>query len=344
MTAGSALVAAPAGSLHAPAQLRDSTPLVRSTQDPAGSVADRASASARVAERFRRDGYLWLRGWLPATEVLEVAIEVTAALVGQGMVDDRLHPQLPVPVFGDERYLASLREVMVIEAIHRLAHRSALVSVARLLVGEEEIIVHPRKVARFAHPEWAAPGTATGAHQDHTYVQGGADGLTMWVPLTPAPRLRASLAVLVGSAREGLREACPSATPYRTGPTRPRVTDVGRWASADFEPGDVLVMHGFTVHGSLPNLSDVTRLSLDFRYRGVSQPLSPNEMWPQHHPALGPWAELARDWQSHAWLSVPTGTRVGAFRRPADGLSVPPSALMGTPAAELPPVTADPAS
>ncbi len=94
-------------------------------------------------------------------------------------------------------------------------------------------------------------------------------------------------------------------------------------------------MHGFTVHRALPNLTDRTRLSLDLRYRGVSQPLSVPEMWPPHHPQLGEWSELARGWTSRRWLEVPPGTQVVGTRPAARGLRIPASTLMGTPATAI---------
>ena len=264
---------------------------------------------------MREDGYLLLRGWLSRSEVTRVGAAVTDRLVAAGVVADAtLRTVAPVPELGDERYLALLRAVVSIEALHRMAYRDELVDLARLIVGEETIVVHPRKVIRFGHPHALDPSSTTQTHQDFTYVQGGADGLTFWVPLIDIPRARGGLAVLVGSARQGVRPIGPSAHRRGSGPSRLDADDVGRWGSTDYRAGDVLVMHGFTVHRALPNRTDRTRLSLDLRYRGVSQPLSVPEMWPPHHPHLGEWSDLARDWTHRTWLEVPPGTQVVGTR------------------------------
>jgi ectoine hydroxylase-related dioxygenase (phytanoyl-CoA dioxygenase family) len=315
-------------------ELQDSSSLLST----AGS-SDLLSARDRLRDRFRHDGYLFFRRRLPADAVARVRDDVTRVLLDEDVVTDAtLRPRAPVPTMGSARYLEMLRPLIALESLHRLAYHDAIVDPVRLITGEDEVVVHRRKVIRLCHPHVLDPISTTGAHQDHTYVQGGADGLTVWVPLTEAPRERGALAVLVGSGREGVRPITKGSSPWGSGPTAPEAGDAGRWASADFAAGDVLVLHGFTVHRSLPNLTETTRVSLDLRYRGVSQPLALPEMWPPNHPDLGEWSELTAGWSSTDWLRVPETTRIVGIRRSDQGLAIPASALMGTPAATLPPL------
>jgi hypothetical protein len=109
-----------------------------------------------------------------------------------------------------------------------------------------------------------------------------------------------------------------------------------RWRSADFEPGDVLLFHSLTVHGSLRNRTGEVRISVDFRYRSVTQPIAINELWPPYDPELGSWERLIDGWTSTQWISVPPGTRVVGSRLPKFGLQVPGSALAGAPASIQP--------
>ncbi len=328
--------AAAAVDVHADLDLRDSSHLVVPVD---AQPRARQEAGAALRDRLRADGYLLVRGRLAGTaraELDAVGAAVADELVTSGVVaDGSLRTCAPVPEIGDPRYLQLLRRVMAVEALHRLAYAEELVDLSRLIVGEDCIVVHPRKVIRFAHPHALDPSSTTQAHQDYTYVQGGADGITCWIPLGDVPRSRGGLAVLVGSSRQGVRPIGPTRHRRGSGPTLARAEDEGGWASTDYQAGDVLVMHGFTVHRALPNRSDRTRLSLDLRYRGVSQALSVPEMWPPHHPQIGEWSELARGWTSRAWLEVPPGTQVVGTRPARRGLQVPPSALMGTPAATL---------
>jgi ectoine hydroxylase-related dioxygenase (phytanoyl-CoA dioxygenase family) len=56
----------------------------------------------------------------------------------------------------------------------------------------------------------------------------------------------------------------------------------GRWLSADFKAGDVLIFGMFTVHASLDNHSRSIRLSSDSRYQLASE--SVDERWVGRHP------------------------------------------------------------
>jgi hypothetical protein len=328
----------PPGVDAADLELRDSAALIdgRGTADTGVRRATRAA----LLERFREDGYLLFRGRLDRTAVDEVREVVVAVLEREGVVapDGSLRTRAPVPERGSERYLGVLRQLLALEVLHRLAYHEAIVGLARTIGGEDDVVVHPRKVIRLCHPHALDAMSTTGTHQDYTYVQGGVDGLTMWVPLTDAPRQRGALAVLVGSAAEGVRPIRGAIGPCGSGPTVPRASDAGRWGSTDFAVGDVLVLHSLTVHRGLPNLTAATRLSLDLRYRAVSQTLTLPEMWPPNHPDLGEWTELTQDWESTEWLSLPQGVRIVGARPAGNGLSVPASALVGTPATELPPL------
>jgi Phytanoyl-CoA dioxygenase (PhyH) len=57
----------------------------------------------------------------------------------------------------------------------------------------------------------------------------------------------------------------------------------GRWLTAEFTAGDVLIFSVFTVHGSLDNQSDRIRLSSDSRYQPASKPA--DERWIGANPA-----------------------------------------------------------
>lgn len=56
----------------------------------------------------------------------------------------------------------------------------------------------------------------------------------------------------------------------------------GRWLTADFEMGDVLVFGMATIHASLDNHSDEIRLSTDSRYQLASEPV--DERWIGENP------------------------------------------------------------
>ena len=63
----------------------------------------------------------------------------------------------------------------------------------------------------------------------------------------------------------------------------------GRWLTANYEAGDVLIFSVFTVHTSLDNASNRVRLSTDTRYQRADEPI--DERWigdePIGHGAAG---------------------------------------------------------
>jgi hypothetical protein len=172
------------------------------------------------------------------------------------------------------------------------------------------------------------PLSTTEAHQDFPYVQGGVDGLTTWVSLGDTPRELGGLAVLRGSARHGIYPIRGHGH-YRCGAT---VMDEhsGDWLTTNYRAGDVLLFHSLTVHSSTPNRTECVRLSIDFRFRAVTEPILEDELQPAYHPNVPGWPELTASWSSRRWTNVPTGIQVTGFAEPAGGVPVPASRLIGT--------------
>jgi hypothetical protein len=181
-------------------------------------------------------------------------------------------------------------------------------------------------------PQQVDPNGQTKVHQDFPYVQGGVDCLSVWLPLTPAPRDRGPLEMLEGSASKGIQPYDIKRDQYGCAPALGRRSEYDTWRTADFEVGDVLVFHSLTVHASRPNLTDQIRSSLDVRYRPPSQPLGIIETWPQYYPDVGDWAHLSKEWSTERWISVPSGTRVTGLNLHPAGVEVGASDLLGIPA------------
>jgi hypothetical protein len=66
----------------------------------------------------------------------------------------------------------------------------------------------------------------------------------------------------------------------------------GRWLTASYQAGDLLLFSMFTVHTSLDNQSDRIRISSDSRYQLASEPI--DERWVGDAPiGHGPEAKQA---------------------------------------------------
>lgn len=112
----------------------------------------------------------------------------------------------------------------------------------------------------------------TPLHQDNSVFTPDADEvkiMTVWFPLTEASVETGCLKVIPGSHRQGLRGHCPSTT---SDLQIPAALTPEETKPVPMSPGDVLFLHRRTVHGSLPNLSNAARWSMDLRYQPAGEP------------------------------------------------------------------------
>ena len=62
------------------------------------------------------------------------------------------------------------------------------------------------------------------------------------------------------------------------------------------QAGDALIFHSYTVHRALVNVSQRRlRVSVDYRYQGVSQPIVEDSLRP-HYERLS-WEQVYRGWK-----------------------------------------------
>src|SRR5262249_10110996 len=111
----------------------------------------------------------------------------------------------------------------------------------------------------------------TAPHQDHWYIRGTPATYTIWMPLGDCPLPLGGLAVLPKSHQRGFIE-------HHLNPERKYAghglhddqlpVTSSQWVAGEFELGDFLLFHSFTIHKALPNLTkDRLRLSTDNRYQ-----------------------------------------------------------------------------
>ena len=240
-------------------------------------------ATAEVMqERLLEDGYLYLPGLLERDQVLDVQRLVTGRLAAGG---DR-------------------------QSSHELARDNAplagLLYTGRMVALFEKLLGGPVKHFDYT---WfrAVPGGGQGTypHCDIVYMGRGTFNLfTAWTPIGDIPLEVGGLMVLEYSHRQVATLAnylqrdvdvyCTNrqdAPDIESGaktwqdwdgrlsgdPVSLRAKLGGRWLSADYQAGDVLVFGMATVHASLDNRSDRYRLSSDSRYQLASEPA--DERW-----------------------------------------------------------------
>jgi hypothetical protein len=100
------------------------------------------------------------------------------------------------------------------------------------------------------------------------------------------------------------------------------------------EPGDVLLVHGFTGRRTLPNRGRELGLAAGFYYQRADEPVELAALQPHHYGNgwMGSWGELSREWRSLHCISLPEPLDVATVE--PDRL--PPSRLLSLPAGAAP--------
>jgi ectoine hydroxylase-related dioxygenase (phytanoyl-CoA dioxygenase family) len=106
-------------------------------------------------------------------------------------------------------------------------------------------------------------------HQDGFYSPGIQDYRPLWIPLVPCPREVGGLMIAVGQNKQGYFHNLGKPNPF---PIPEGVIDPDSWATADFEPGDLLVVHPCAPHNGTANTSDRLRVSFDVRVQSAARP------------------------------------------------------------------------
>lgn len=249
-----------------------------------------------LADRMRRDGYLFLRGLLPADRLRAVQAQIGAILRDAGWLrpDAPLAEALADPagfcVDPEPAYLTVLRRINRLEDYHALKHHKALVGLFERMLGGP-ILPHPRVLMRNIFP--AREEFTTKAHQDFPNVQGTTEVFTAWFPLIDCPLPVGPLQVAAGTHGGAIYDFAIGA-----GAGGIEITDPleGRWVSGPFALGDVLIFHSLTVHKGVPNRSDRLRMSMDVRYQLASEPFNPDNANADGQPLS--WEEVYAGWQS----------------------------------------------
>jgi ectoine hydroxylase-related dioxygenase (phytanoyl-CoA dioxygenase family) len=140
----------------------------------------------------------------------------------------------------------------------------ANLAVLEKILGEPACMV-PNVQYRLYPPN----GPVTTIHQDGFYSPGIQDYKPLWIPLLPCPREVGGLMVAVGQHGHGYFHNVGKKAPF---PIPEDMIDPNSWATIDYQPGDLLVVHPCSPHGGMPNRSDRLRISLDTRVQSAARP------------------------------------------------------------------------
>ena len=269
--------------------------------------SDIAGDGPTLAERMRRDGYLFMRGLLPQDSIGRVQRQVGEIVRAAGW----LRKDAPVAaaeadpagfcVDPEPKYLTTLRQINRLEDYHALKHHPALIGFLERLLGGE-ILAHPRVLMRNIFPNREA--FTTKSHQDYPNVQGSTEVYTAWMPLIDCAMEVGPLQVAAGTHGGEVFDFHIGAGAGGIEITEPFH---GRWVSSEFRQGDVLFFHSLAVHKGVPNRSSKLRMSMDVRYQLLSEPFNIDNANADGQPLA--WDDIYAGWKSDAlkfyWKKLP---------------------------------------
>ena len=271
-----------------------------------------AALDARMAE----DGYLYLPGLLNRDEVLAAREEVLKRLDAAGLIDHRFPLDEAVPT-------AEVKDGFV----HSLAVENAplekVVFHGPMISFYETFLGGPVLHFDYIWLRAKRPGTtdATAPHYDVVFMGRGTKRLyTSWTPLEDIPLEKGGLMLLENSHRQeevkstygalDVDTYCENKTEarailsgekqwedrvnggkYDDDAIAVRERLGGRWLTADFRAGDVLLFCMYMMHASMDNHTRSFRVSTDSRYQRASDPV--DERWVGKDPlAHGPHGKV----------------------------------------------------
>jgi ectoine hydroxylase-related dioxygenase (phytanoyl-CoA dioxygenase family) len=249
--------------------------------------ADAETLQTEMAAR----GYLFFRGAVPAEAVLNVRRQVLELQRDAGWIDDQTYDLMDGVVCagvqptmeGKPDYMAVYRKVLKLPDFHHLPADPALMRIAAKLLDCDAPFVHPRRIGRMTFPNYIE--ATTPPHQDHFYIRGAVETYSCWMPLGDVPIELGGLAVWPGSHQRGFIEhtarfegAVGGRGVYPDELAKPEEPE---WHTGDYQAGDALFFHSFTIHKALPNLTaDRMRLSTDNRYQRPQDEIEPGALRP----------------------------------------------------------------
>ena len=279
-----------------------------------GFLRDSSDAlpSPRVLrQRMKRDGYLYLRGFWKREEVKEVRLSILRQLRDLGFID------LSMPLEHGKAFAGKgAGRAFGNPLDQRNPKLLNLLYGDRMMSFFDRFLGGPTTHFDFTWFRTKIPGYGSPAHCDTVYMgRGTFDLYSVWTPLDDFELALGGLMILEDShtkqeilqqyLKRDVDSYCenrPGAAAYKSAKTRWDGTlskDArrlqnrlgGRWLTAEYRLGDIVIFGMATVHAGLDNHTDRIRLSTDSRYQLASEPI--DERWVGEKP-VGHGAAMKR--------------------------------------------------
>ena len=242
---------------------------------------DALKSPEELQRRLADSGYLFFKGLLNKDELLNLRRDVLGLcqehgwLLPSAPLMDGVYYGGPFPDHHGD-YMTLYRKLQKLERFNSFSLSPEIIKLFEVVLNSE-ILAHPRNIARITFPRHY--GNTTQPHQDFFYIRGTPETFTTWIPIGDCPREMGGLALLEGSHKLGFMKHEPA---IGAGGNGVRTGTLGlKWLSSDYEAGDIVLFHSYTIHGALDNhTQDRLRLSLDYRYQRAKDEVDPSSLRP----------------------------------------------------------------
>ncbi len=214
-------------------------------------------------------------GWLSKNHSIEEMIVSNGVNVGESHKDD---------------WITFYKEIIKLEELTNIAFEPSILNVVNMVM-KPPVLPHCRKVFRAYSP--TKNPYATPPHRDYTWTGGTKNFWTAWLPLTNITTELGGLSLIQGSHKMQLESIDND---ERKGWKVPEHLE---WSTSNyFEMGDVVFFTGWTIHaGSNNNTKNRIRLSLDFRYQNVDEPIRKDSLCAHWNEVFEmDWEEIYKKW------------------------------------------------
>jgi Phytanoyl-CoA dioxygenase (PhyH) len=242
-------------------------------------------------QRLRRDGYLYLTGFLDLAVVHHLRTYYFTALAHTGLLQPGTDPAAGIAGTGQIDQ-AALRHTLFHHIIpsptyHQFCTQPAIHNWFTWLLADK-VHLHQRKIIRHTRPGHTGIGTATQAHYDLVYLRQGTDRvLSAWIPLGDIPQHLGGLIYLARSHHHTLAQEHHGTLPH---PATSITADLPalaqthntRWLTTNYHTGDIVIHSAHIIHAALDNIDphQRIRLSTDIRYQRQTDPI--DWRWQNH--------------------------------------------------------------
>ncbi|MDU0199645.1 MULTISPECIES: phytanoyl-CoA dioxygenase family protein [Paenibacillus] len=237
-----------------------------------------------LRERMEEDGYLLIRGFHERDKVLAARTSILEKMDQMGKLDRDTQLEDGVMADGSKTiFMGGTNEDL--PALLNVLNGEHIMRFFDEFIGEQSLTYHYKWLRA------VGKGDFTGAHYDIVYMGRGTKNVyTVWSPLGDVSYEMGGLAICLGSHRfEKLKQSYGSKDSDRDGighyTDDPLVITEkfgGKWATTEFQAGDVLIFGMFLMHCSLENTTNQYRISVDARYQSANEQV--DERWSGKKP------------------------------------------------------------